>query len=122
MVGSPAGGSSWRIGVRDPRDSMRVVAIVEQAPGQLRGVATSGCYERGAHLINPWTGSAAPTLPSATVTGPDLALADAFATALALAGAEGFAWLAAQPGYEALLVTDDATAVATAGLVVHPAD
>ena len=64
-----------------PADPSRLACIVE-TPG---AVATSGTYERGNHLVNPFTSTASSTA-SATVTGPDLSLADALATALAVAG------------------------------------
>ena len=52
-------------------------------------IATSGTYERGAHLIDPHTRRPATRLASASVTGPDLGLADALATAVAVAGRDG---------------------------------
>lgn len=121
VVGSPQPGSPWQIGIRDPQDSGRVLAVIELAAGT-HGVATSGCYERGAHLIDPRTGAPAVPIPSVTVTGPDLAVADACATALAVAGVEGLRWLAALDGYEALLVTEGGQAVATRGVVLRPLD
>ncbi len=43
-------------------------------------VATSGTYERGAHVLNPFTGRPATELVSVTVVGPELTTADAYAT------------------------------------------
>jgi len=54
----------------------------------VRAAATSGPAERGEHVLDPRTGATATDVLSATVTGPDPALADAFATALVAAGAE----------------------------------
>jgi thiamine biosynthesis lipoprotein len=100
--GGPAPDAAFRIGVVSPVDPRQLACVVE-SPG---AVATSGTYERGCHLINPFTGAASPTA-SATVTGPDLALADALATALAVAGPAGLAFVEMINGYEALVI--DAT-------------
>ncbi len=97
--GGPRDGEPFRLGVVEPADPTQLACIVE-SPG---AVATSGTYERGAHLVNPFTGVAA-TTASATVTGPDLGLADALATALAVAGPPGLAFIKAIRGYEGLVV------------------
>jgi thiamine biosynthesis lipoprotein len=44
---------------------------------------------------------------SATVVGPDLTLADAFATVVFILGIDGLAWIDDQPGYEAYVITHD---------------
>ena len=44
---------------------------------------------------------------SASVTGPDLGLADALATAVAVAGAPGLDMVEALDGYEALIIAID---------------
>jgi len=68
-----------------------------------RAVATSGEYERGRHLVDP-VGRTAPPAVSATVTGPSLALADAFATALAVGGDHVLPLIASVDGYDAYLM------------------
>jgi ApbE family len=70
-------------------------------------IATSGAYERGDHLIDPHTGRPMARAASATVTGPDLGLADALATAVAVAGAPGLDVVEALDGYEALIIALD---------------
>ena len=70
---------------------MRLAAIVELTGA----IATSGSYERGQHLIDPHSGRPAARAASAGVTGPDLGLADALATALAGAGPDGLELVAA---------------------------
>ena len=55
-------------------------------------IATSGTYERGAHIRDPHTGLIAIGARSATVIGPDGGLADALATALIVAGRDGAGW------------------------------
>ncbi len=95
----------WRVGIRHPDDSMAVAFVLEGA-GPL-AVATSASYERGAHIVDPRTGQPITELASATVVGPDLADADAYATVLYVMGADGLYWLAQQPGYSGCVFTRD---------------
>jgi thiamine biosynthesis lipoprotein len=78
-------------------------------------VATSGEYERGAHIIDPHTGAPPSGLMSVTIVGPDLALADAYATAAFAMGADGPAWTATLAGYEAMCITSDRRVLSTPG-------
>jgi thiamine biosynthesis lipoprotein len=55
-------------------------------------IATSGTYERGAHINDPHTGMIAIGAKSATVIGPNGAIADALATALMVSGRDGGVW------------------------------
>ena len=72
-------------------------------------VATSATYERGAHIIDPRTGEPTTGLASVTVVGPDLALADAFATAAFVMGLDALDWIDGQPDYGLYLITHDGT-------------
>ncbi|MEA2388776.1 MAG: FAD:protein transferase [Thermoleophilaceae bacterium] len=109
--GQPESGRRWRIGVRDPRSADAFLTVVE-----LNGaVATSGGYERGHHILDPGSGRPAKALLSATVTGPDLALADALATGLFAAGERGLSAIAALEGYDALILKRDGSMLATGG-------
>jgi thiamine biosynthesis lipoprotein len=110
--GSPAPGEHWRVGIRHPWRAGALACIVETDAA----VATSGCYERGSHLIDPHTGQPTARAASATVTGPRLALADALATALAVGGDPVLAAVAAVPGYAAYLIRPDGTETGTGGL------
>ncbi len=58
--------------------------------------------------------TAGPRAASASVTGPDLGLADALATAVAVAGAPGLALVDELAGYEALIVSPDGSRQHTA--------
>jgi thiamine biosynthesis lipoprotein len=87
LGGCPAGEPFWRVGVTDPRVPQTLLGIVAAGGGTgLTAVATSGTGERGAHIRDPRTGEPARSVLSATVVGPDLALADGVATALVAAG------------------------------------
>jgi thiamine biosynthesis lipoprotein len=59
-------------------------------------VATSGDYEKGAHIIDPHTGLIAIGARSASVVGPDGALCDALATALMVDGVDAQKWIGRQ--------------------------
>jgi thiamine biosynthesis lipoprotein len=85
-------------------------------------VATSGTYERGLHVINPRSGTPAGALRSVTVVGPDLAIADAYATAAVAMGRRGVDWLArlAGSGYESAVITEEGEAFRSDGLPVRP--
>jgi thiamine biosynthesis lipoprotein len=110
--GSPPGAVPWRIGIRHPWRGNAFAAIVECAGG---AVATSGTYERGQHLIDPRTGARRAALASATVLGPDLTLADALATAIAVAGPQLLHRVMELDGYEAHLVGWDGAEHTTPG-------
>jgi thiamine biosynthesis lipoprotein len=104
-------GVPFRIGIADPFAPRRLAEIVELTGA----VATSGTYERGEHLIDPRTGRPAARAASASVTGPDLGLADALATALAVAGEHGLALIDGLDGYEALVISPDGSKRRTRG-------
>jgi thiamine biosynthesis lipoprotein len=84
-------------------------------------VATTGTYERGWHVLDPRTGQPARALRSVTVVGPDLGIADAYATAALAMGLPGLEWLARLPGHEAGVVTEDGLCFRSGRLPVAPA-
>ena len=81
----------WAIGVINPDNRQEVLRIFNITDG---AIATSGVYERGAHIFDPATGTIAIGAKSATVIGPDGGLSDALATALMVAGEDGAGWFA----------------------------
>ena len=101
--GTPGTGQPFRVGITDPAAPRRLAEVVSLAGA----IATSGSYERGHHLIDPRSGRPAVRVGSASVIGPDLALADALATAVAVAGEPGLALIAPLDGYEALVIGRD---------------
>lgn len=94
----------WRVGIQHPERRDRIAAVVM---GDDLGVATSGAYARGEHVVDPHTGRPPAGVLSVTVTGPDLATADAYATAAFAMGLTGPAWTARLRGYEALTLLAD---------------
>ncbi len=111
--GEPAPGQPWRVGVRHPELADLVAAVL--AVRDL-AVATSGCYERGEHILDPRTGRAPQGLLSVTVVGPSLTYADAFATAAFVMGEAGVKWVSGIDSYDALAITADRRTAWTAGL------
>ncbi len=110
--GSPAPGQRWRVGIRHPWRAGALAGIIEAGAA----VATSGSYERGAHLTDPATGRPSSRAASATVTGPRLAVADALATAVAVGGDEALAVVGAVEGYAAYLIRPDGSETDTGGI------
>jgi thiamine biosynthesis lipoprotein len=113
-AGHPDGANAWRVGIQHPRLAREValtLALRETA------VATSGTQARGEHIIDPFGERAPSGLLSVTITGDDIATADAYATAAFAMGAERAAsWCAGLEGYEAALICDDDTVLTTSGL------
>ncbi|MGU3437666.1 FAD:protein FMN transferase [Actinomycetes bacterium M1A6_2h] len=68
----------WNIGVENPVDRSGISMVIPVTDGAL---ATSSAAARGAHIIDPRTGTAVAHTYSATVTGPCLTWADVWATA-----------------------------------------
>jgi FAD:protein FMN transferase len=91
-------GGAWRVGIADPDNPLRVLATVELTDG---AVATSGY---GTTIVDPHTGTPVRGNGLATVTGPALATADGYATALYAAGAAGLSWFPGTDGYRAVVV------------------
>ncbi|MET9293136.1 FAD:protein FMN transferase [Streptomyces sp. NPDC003077] len=101
LGGEASPGTPWRVGIADPRRPGRLLTVVT---GRDLAIATSGTTERGCHITDPRTGAPATKALSATVTGPHLTWADAYATAPVVLGPETRQWIAGIPGYRALIV------------------
>lgn len=102
--------SSWQVGIQHPLLADKVAAVVIATD---LGIATSGTYARGEHIVDPHTGLAPAGILSVTVVGPDLATADAYATAIYAMGEDGPAWTARLFGYEAMTILADETVLST---------
>jgi thiamine biosynthesis lipoprotein len=88
--GNPEGGP-WNVGIASPDDVEKYVKFFDLTDGS---VATSGDYEKGAHIMDPHTGLVAIGARSASVNGPDGTLCDALATALMVDGIDAQKWIA----------------------------
>ena len=105
---------TWRVGIQHPRERLAVAAIVEAAD---LAIATSGAYVRGEHVLDPHSRSAPDGVLSVAITGPELAIADAYATAaFAMGGALAAHWTASLPsGYGAMTILEDDRVLTTPG-------
>jgi len=110
MIGDRWGGRPWNIGVRDPRDEKKLVAVI---PLENVAVSTSGDYQRyfeenGVryhHIINPTSGDSARGMHSATIIGPDATTTDALSTSVFVLGVDrGLALVNRLPDIDAILV------------------
>ncbi|MES1247826.1 MAG: FAD:protein FMN transferase, partial [Actinomycetota bacterium] len=107
-------GGDWRIGIQHPTEPKAYAKVLEVDDG---AVATSGTYRRGEHIVDPHTGAAPTGVLSVTITGPDLATADAYATA-AFAMGERLAhhWVARLRGYAGMVILSDGRVLSTPSL------
>ena len=111
-------GGPWRVGIRHPLRRDRLAAVLELREG---AVATSGTYERGEHIVDPHTRRPPRGVLSVTVTGPQLATADAYATAAFAMGAGGPAWSAGLRGHDAMTILEGGRVLSTPGFGGVPA-
>lgn len=115
-IGTKPDGSSWRVGIRDPKggqaDYIGVIQVQDEA------VVTSGGYERYfqangktyIHIIDPRTGYPVENdLLSVTIVSRDGTLADGLSTALYIMGYEEAVsfWQQHQDEFDVILITDD---------------
>jgi len=100
----------WRIGIEHPLERDKIAAVVAAGSG---AVATSGAYIRGEHVLDPHTRRPPTGVLSVTITGPVLAVADAYATAAFAMGEAGPRWTARLQGYEAMTILADHRVLST---------
>jgi FAD:protein FMN transferase len=102
----------WRVGIEHPLERDKIAAVVAMADG---AIATSAEYARGEHVLDPHTRRPPEGVLSVTITGPELATADAYATAAFAMGEDGPRWTAGLAGYEALTILTDLRVLSTPG-------
>jgi FAD:protein FMN transferase len=107
-------GGPWRVGIRHPRRRRKVAAVIEVSDA---AVATSGAYERGAHIVDPIGRRPADGALSVTIVGPQLAAADAYATAAFAMGRAGPRWTAGLDGHAAMTILRGDRVLSTPGFV-----
>jgi len=111
--GGHESGVPWRVGIGHPTVPEAVVLVLQADD---LAVATSGTTERGHHIVDARTGAVADELLTVTVAGPDLARADAYATAAFAMGHEGLRWVESLPGYAAAGITHEHRLTTTRGM------
>jgi FAD:protein FMN transferase len=110
--GQAGPGTPWRVGIQHPLDRGAIAAVVEARD---LAVATSATYERGEHIVDPFSGLPPRGVLSVTVVGPDLGTADAYSTAAFAMGPDGPEWTRSLDGYEAMTILADETVLSTPG-------
>ena len=120
VLGSRSDAESWRIAIRNPRDSSEFLTRLA-VPN--RAVVTSGDYERYYdaqreyhHIIDPTTGRSAAELISVTLIAETAFEADALSTAVFVLGPiDGLAFVEALDGVEALFITRSRRLIRSSG-------
>lgn len=112
-VAGTKGGKTWMVGIQRPDGPGSLAAI----PARDRAVVTSGDYQRFlefegvrySHILDPRTGfpiSADRSMQSVTILAPNATDGDAYATAVAVLGADaGLEFIQSRPGLDAALIT-----------------
>jgi thiamine biosynthesis lipoprotein len=112
-AGRRADGSAWVVGIANPSNPSQSIKNLQLSN---KSIATSAAYERGEHIYNPLSRSAASGLVSVSVVGDDIIIADVYATTIFAMGKAGIDWVQEQTEYAAYIVTDENTAVLTPNL------
>ncbi|MGM0413988.1 MAG: FAD:protein FMN transferase [Bacillota bacterium] len=130
LLGEKPDGSSWRIGVQDPRSDRGelmglVVADTDYFDDRL-SISTSGDYERYFeedgeryhHIVSPFTGYSVDNgIASTTIVANDAVLADALSTGVFVLGLEdGLELAESVDDFEVIFVTDDKEVHLSSGL------
>ena len=102
----------WKIGIQNPFNLEEIIKVVKLKD---KGIATSGTYIRGSHIINPKKKKPAEDIVSITVIGPNVYEADRFATAAFAMGKKGIRFIEGLKGFEGYMIQKDKTAVYTSG-------
>ena len=99
-----------------PTDAPTTSTTMMMALGDAIAVATSGTAERGAHIIDPHTGSRPSVLASVSIAGRELSTVDAYATAAFAMGELAADWVDSLAEYQGLLIYRDGTRWSSPGL------
>ena len=119
-------GRPWSIGVRDPRNPNRIVAML---PLEDVSISTSGDYERffeadGVrfhHLIDPGTGKSPSGIQSVTILADDGLTSEALSKIVFVLGvARGMALVESQQGVDAVVVDAAGALHFSSGLLAAP--
>ena len=112
--GEPEPGRAWDVAVRHPDDPQAVLAVLSVGDG---AVATSGTYERGAHVWDGRSGSRELPLVAATVVAANLTVADVLATTVLAMGEDGPAGAVEHGAATVIAVTSDGRVLTAAPAV-----
>ena len=111
----------WRTGIRNPFNVKEIIKVVTLKNDE--GIATSGSYERGAHIYNPLLRSTSfegqAQIVSLTVIGPNIYEADRFATAAFAMSGKGIYFIEKLAGFEAYAIDKNGLATMTSGFLKY---
>ncbi|MGM0653227.1 MAG: FAD:protein FMN transferase, partial [Bacillota bacterium] len=122
LLGSKPGGEPWRVGISDPRETERIIAVLSI---DSCSVVTSGDYERSFveggekyhHILDPETGMPADELASVTVVADTTLTADVLSTAVFVLGPQrGLQLLDDLDEAEGVLITPELEVLVSSGL------
>ncbi len=104
----------WSVGIKNPFKPNEIVKVVLLKNNE--GIATSGAYERGAHIYNPKNRQQELTdIVSVTVIGPNIYEADRFATAAFAMQKNGINFIEKKSGLEGYFINKNGIATQTTG-------
>ena len=115
-------GRPWNVGIRDPRRSGEVAAVLPLADV---AISTSGDYERffeedgvrHHHIINPRTGKSATGVRSVTVIGPNGVTTEGLTKSVFVKGPqEGMRLIESLKGVDAIIIDDAGRMLVSPGL------
>jgi thiamine biosynthesis lipoprotein len=113
QVSLPEGRPAWRVGIKNPFNTLEIIKVVGLTN---LGLATSGSYERGAHIYNPLEpDQQLSDVVSITVIAENVYEADRFATACFAMGEKGIGFIENRPGLEGYQISKDGIATFTRG-------
>lgn len=111
IVAHSEAGHNWDIAIANPFDTNQPIATLK---ADNLAVATSGLYERGAHIYDPHTKLPVDAFASVTIFGPDITTADVLATAVFAMGDKAGDFIAKQQNYQAIIIDKAGNLVTTA--------
>ncbi len=112
VAGLGPSGGGWKVGIKNPFNTKEIIKAVFLKHNE--GIATSGNYERGAHIYNPKNRQATVAdVASITVVGPNVYEADRFATAAFAMQEEGIGFIQKRQGLAAYMVDKNKMATMT---------
>lgn len=106
-------GKNWIVGIRNPFNRKENVQIMKLWG---EGIATSGTYIRGQHVVNPKKpGGKITDIVSLSVIGPNVYEADRMATAAFAMGKKGIEFISRQPQLSGYMIDINGVATMTPG-------
>ncbi len=122
LIGSNPDGEPWRIGITNPRETDRIIAVLSLKDC---AVVTSGDYERSFeedgeiyhHILDPEIGMPADELASVTIVADTTLIADVLSTAVFILGPQkGLQLIEDLTEAEGVLITPDLDVLVSSGL------